>query len=402
MGVGFPIVELRILLEQYPSPSQSIESALESPLPFRIPTATSSTANSRPETFIRGEGPCATAVDWWLTRPMDGNAEVSVMSVDAGWINVIKDACSAQVFRDESHQSSAGQTRPDATITRMGALVMKHEAKYSVHDLTLAVSELLSKFFVGVEKLFPRGSLDIIGVVSCASSNQILKLSFNPTTQSFSSRLLKEYNVSNLSDRVLFLVDIVKLCRWIINVNSPNGQFHLLPGQTIPTPNGHSITWCREGLLKVFQSPTKRLRSGRGGGVSEESLGYINHVHNSHLPHVEWGYRPEGLLNAVMITRIGRRLLDVVVEGALTHEKILQDVRAGLEELHGLGYAHCDLRLENLFVDDKGVVFLDDLEYLTPSNLPPRRRITGSTSKTALEEDERQFYELTEKLFTLG
>jgi hypothetical protein len=85
--------------------------------------------------------------------------------------------------------------------------------------------------------------------------------------------------------------------------------------------------------LQSFTMFTKRLRSGRGGDVSELSLGYINHVHSSRLPHVEWGYQPKGLLNAVMITRIGRRLIDVVSDGTLTNERILEDVRAGLTEL---------------------------------------------------------------------
>jgi hypothetical protein len=398
--VGFPIIELRTFLDKHPCPT--IDSALHATLPFQIPTAMSSTVNAWPTTFIRGEGSCAAAVDWWLTRSMDGDAEISVMSVDAGWINVIKDACSARVYRDQTHESSAGQTRTDATITRMNALVMKHEAKYSVEDLPLAVSELLFKLFPGVEMLFPRGSYDIIGIVSCSSLNQIHKITLDSTTGSFSTSLIGEYNVLNVAERVRFLIDIVKLCRWIISVNAPNSKFHLLPGQKIKTSNGHSITWCKEGLLKEFQTLTKRLRSGRGGDVSELSLGYINHVHSSRLPHVEWGYQPKGLLNAVMITRIGRRLIDVVSDGTLTNERILEDVRAGLTELHDLGYAHCDIRLENLFVDDNGV-FLGDLEYLTPVKDPPPAHIDRSMpgSLTALEVDNKQFSEFIKKLVTL-
>ena len=58
----------------------------------------------------------------------------------------------------------------------MNALVMKHEAKYAVDKRPLAVSELLLKLFRGVENLFPRGSFEIIGIVSCLSMNQIYKL----------------------------------------------------------------------------------------------------------------------------------------------------------------------------------------------------------------------------------
>ena len=48
-----------------------------------------------------------------------------------------------------------------------------HESKYSVDKRPLAVSELLLKLFPGVENLFPRGSFEIIGIVSCLSLNQL-------------------------------------------------------------------------------------------------------------------------------------------------------------------------------------------------------------------------------------
>lgn len=66
------------------------------------------------------------AVDWWLARSIDGESEISVMSVDAGCININKNACScsARMYHNQTHESSGGQTRPDATMTRMNASVM--------------------------------------------------------------------------------------------------------------------------------------------------------------------------------------------------------------------------------------------------------------------------------------
>ena len=70
-----------------------------------------------------------------------------------------------------------------------------------------------------------------------------------------------------------------------------------------------------------------------------------------------------------------------------------------LDELHSLGRAHCDLSLNNVFIDDAGVVFLGDLEYLSPLNDSPAfvnidRLPHGTVSasvKTALELDNLHF-----------
>eukprot|EP01038_Epipyxis_sp_PR26KG_P016746 gene16746-22907_t len=385
---GFPIVDLRAYLEL--NRSGSIDSAFTTPLQFRIPTATSSTSQRWPEIFVRAEGNFSTSVDWWIKHSVDGEAEVSVMSVDAGWINIIQEACTVRVFRDQTHESSAGQSRPDATLTKLGSLVLKHEAKYSADQLPLAVSELLTKMFPGVEELFPQDCFDIIGVTSSASVNQIHKLSFNPMRKSFSESLISEYNVNNIEDRVRFLVDIIKLCRWIIAVKPPNKKFHLVPGRREKTSNGHSITWCREGLLKEFQSFERQLRSNRGGFVSDTQLGHINFIHSLGLPHVERGYPIKSLRATVMITRIGQRVQDALVEGKITIQQIMTDVRKGLDELHKEGFAHCDLRVENVFVDSDGA-FLDDLEYLTPINEPPPLHVKHkhdlNSTTTALELD---------------
>jgi serine/threonine protein kinase len=49
----------------------------------------------------------------------------------------------------------------------------------------------------------------------------------------------------------------------------------------------------------------------------------------------------------------------------------MKQVSKGLEELHAIGFAHCDVCIANVFIDFNGIVFLDDLEYLTPINDPP-------------------------------
>ena len=49
---------------------------------------------------------------------------------------------------------------------------------------------------------------------------------------------------------------------------------------------------------------------------------------------------------------------------------MIEQVRLGLDELHSIGLAHCDISVDNVLIDDNGVVFLGDLEYLTPVNEP--------------------------------
>ena len=112
------------------------------------------------------------------------------------------------------------------------------------------------------------------------------------------------------------------------------------------------------------------------------------------MEHVEWGHPIEGSINAVMITRVGRMLLDVIAEKCITSQKILDDIRIGLDELHDVGYAHCDLKIENCCVDNvTGVVFLDDLEYLTPVKyaLPATKVQKVNKFDTAFELDEYLF-----------
>ena len=54
----------------------------------------------------------------------------------------------------------------------------------------------------------------------------------------------------------------------------------------------------------------------------------------------------------------------------MTDDKIQKDVLLGIKELHENGFAHCDIRIENLFVDDIGVLLVD-IDHLTPTGNPP-------------------------------
>ena len=65
---------------------------------------------------------------------------------------------------------------------------------------------------------------------------------------------------------------------------------------------------------------------------------------------------------------------------------------SGITELHRLGFAHTDIKVDNVFVAN-GVAFLDDLEYLRDVGGPPRPDGGGLTQAvvTAGDQDEAQF-----------
>jgi hypothetical protein len=70
-----------------------------------------------------------------------------------------------------------------------------------------------------------------------------------------------------------------------------------------------------------------------------------------------------------MVTRVGFKLRDAFAAGMISRETAIEHVREGLDELHGLGLAHCDVVVDNVFVHG-GIAYLDDLEYLTPIGEP--------------------------------
>ena len=88
---------------------------------------------------------------------------------------------------------------------------------------------------------------------------------------------------------------------------------------------------------------------------------------------------------------------------------VKEQVRAGLNSLHGIQLAHCDISINNVFIDmNGGTVFLDDLEYLTPIYDPPPHRtrlphgIKPNAITTAIELDEAQFKNFCCDLTTLN
>ena len=81
-------------------------------------------------------------------------------------------------------------------------------------------------------------------------------------------------------------------------------------------------------------------------------------------------------------------------------------VSRGLEKLavldqvrHKIGYAHCDIFIDNIFVDDN-VVFLGDLEYCRPRDdpAPAGLRRSSERAQTAEQLDIIQMEQLKDEL----
>mmetsp|Transcript_16908 Transcript_16908/g.24488 ORF Transcript_16908/g.24488 Transcript_16908/m.24488 type:complete len:431 (+) Transcript_16908:41-1333(+) len=371
--------------------TDSIDSALNNELAFKLPTSSVVFVNTYPQCFELAYGEVASSVDWWLYHPIDGEAEISVVSIDAGWLHVILCLCEVQILRDQASESSVDTTRRDATVTKNGAIVIAHEGKFAASQLEAATNSLTAKLFPEARLLFPMGTFEIVGIVTSATSVQMLRIFWHG--DEFHTTVLHSYDVSSLEDRMRFLIDIAKLCKWIANVKQPNKSFHLFPGVRTKTTNGHFVTWLGDTILKQLKK-----REGYKTTVAR-----INTIREMKLQHVEWGQRTESA-NAILITRVGKTLRNALRERIITKAQVLVNVRDGIQELHNAGFAHCDIRIDNLFVDERGA-FVDDLEYLTPTNEHPPNfnHIQQRTKpKTARELDMLQLVNFENQLLGLN
>lgn len=334
-------------------PSTSLDEALTSDLPFKIAVADQRWVDNYPNTLCLGRAEYDYKVDQWLVRSFTFVSETTVTSLDQMWIEVLNSCLGGIVLYLNQHDpSSAVRIRPDTTLMRHGALLLKGEAKRDASEMENAKQQLLDSFFEGAVCCFPRSGQSIIGVTTCSTAASIYKI--RRSDGQFSLQLHRDYNLqSDPAERLLFIVDIFKIARWMVTVDAPVSNFHMVPSVRRTTRNGHHVTWCHRGILKEYHKPREHV------------IDRILEVYAHRLPHVEWGEAVTNNSNAVLITRVAVRLKDALAAGQITQVDAIEHVRLAVGELHNVGYAHCDIVVENVFVDH-GVAFLDDLEYLTP------------------------------------
>jgi hypothetical protein len=368
--------------------------ALSENLPFKIPAADKKWVQSYPDVFEHCDSNIEVAVRGFIEHTQIGHSETSTVVIDAFWLNLLINCVSAaDVLQNEHDASSKYVQRPNTSVQVFGALALKVEAKFAVSDLMTAFNELTSKFHRDAYKVFPKGCNTIVGITSCIERIQMNLITYNPQTGGYTAQVREIYDVNQSVDaRVNFLVDMLKVCRWMVSISFSNASFHLTPGLRRATKNGHHITWITEGILKEFDK--RRDMS--------QALHHIHKVYNQNPPlmHVEHGRVCNYELSnqSIIITRIGNRLtVSNMVKFGLTKDMVISQTRLGLKELHTIGLAHCDISVDNVFIDDNGVVFLDDLEYLSPINESPPHfiRLPAGVNEhqvqSALQLDEFQF-----------
>ena len=114
-----------------------------------------------------------------------------------------------------------------------------------------------------------------------------------------------------------------------------------------------------------------------------------------HLENVEWGMTNSA---SVTITRIGSKLRDVFRPRNLDRNNVLQQIQSGVSQLHANNIAHCDICVDNVFVDsvdDGGRIFLGDIEYCcafdspAPTDLRRSDRMAGTAGDLDLLQLEK-------------
>ena len=281
--------------------------------------------------------------------------------------------------------------RPDFTAMHNRVLVLKGEAKATYHDLREHADDLIKKFHPDAYKLFPRGASCIPGVATC--NEVIILYRIERFARNYSMTQVNEYRVMRLPDRVAFIVDIFKLLVWIASQTEPVEGCHLWLGIRRKTRNQHHVTWNAGGILKEFNK----------NKLSQIPWTIIRHIYLCKLPNVE-----HGTVNctSVTITRVGSMVKDALVVRGLSKEYVYEEIALAVGQLHTLGYAHCDICLDNCFVDsvdNGGHVFLGDLEYCCLVNASPPVTIRRANAKcrTAGSLDDWQLLRLKDELASL-
>ena len=295
----------------------------------------------------------------------------------------------SRVFEPKKDASSQISLRPSFTGMYQDTLVVKGEAKILRSQIPTAIKEIISKFHSTAYLLFPKYCPQLPGFASCRDQISLHSISFNGHDRVFCEQPVNIYDTSNAFVRLMFIQDIFRIAIWIVSQIGPIQGFHLVPDVRIVTRNGHHITFGANGILKEFKD------------VKRVSMDVIRTIYLANLPNVEQGHI-NGL--SITITSIGRRVADALTAGYVTKEQVFSQTQVAVNQLHSLGFAHCDICLENIFVNvETGVVFLGDLEYCRPMDQEPPEglRRSDNSARRACDLDTIQLEKLKDELASL-
>ncbi|KAH9100257.1 hypothetical protein LEN26_016033 [Aphanomyces euteiches] len=376
-----PRISVTDLLRQNSLPGMEFMEAMEQPVGFKIPVFDSQYVSMWPDSFTQGKAEYGSCIDEFLEHTIVGGSELGVVSMDAMWLKLFMSLCDCKIYRDQIHESSSAKgMRPDAVIAKANVLVGKCEVKFSVNQIETARSELTDKMADSAFATFPIGMTSIPAWSTSSERMELHQLTYISSSKTYETRILEAYLMSNFNHRQRFVVDLLKILKWVFPIQEPNALMHLFPQVRTITTNGHYVTLLKTGLFKEF-------RKG-----AEIDMDIIQRIYSADLQHVE-----RGICNhvSVTITSIGQTLQNSLVDFQGNRDLIIDQVKSALVELHNIGVAHCDVRAANVFVllSDRRVI-LGDLEYCRPLHAPPpkvKRFPKNKSCKTALELDNYQF-----------
>ena len=372
------------ILKHRVHPNVPFTTVLESPLPFKIPVIDAELAVAHPSVLECGRSEYATAVDQWLSdfaSTLGLTSESGVVATDFLWQGILGKLCNLTVLL----------TTPDFTGMFNNILVIKGEGMADSSEIPTAISELIDKFHATAHLMFPSLCPVIPGIISSRQIISLHRIYFDSFARHYRQDLVKQYRVLEFEERLRFIVDIFKIAIWIVSQTSPAPFFHLVTNVRIQTRNKHHVTLMRDGILKEFYLGSDR----------QIPMEIIRAIYNAKLPNVE-----QGIANSttVTITTVGRRLRDVVRSGEFEKRFVFAQVQEAVRQLHSLGIAHCDICVDNVFVNVVGdVVFLGDLEYCQLMVNPPPINIrrADSRARTAGELDLIQLDKFGDELALL-
>ena len=297
-----------------------------------------------------------------------------MVAADLLWQGILGKLCNLTLLLNQKDPSSQLKLRPDFTGLFNNILVIKGEAKTESIEIPTAISELIEKFHSTAHLMFPRHCPIIPGI---ASSRQIISLHqifYDSVNSLYQQELVDTYRVLERNERRRFIEDIFKIAIWIVSQISPLQFFHLVTNVRIQTRNQHHITLMRDGIVKEFHHKADR----------QIPMEIIRKIYNAKLVNVEQG---TANCSTVTITTVGRRLRDVLSSGKLEKSFVFAQVQEAVMQLHGLEIAHCDICVDNVFVNVVGdVVFLGDLEYCQLMTNPPPIGIRRADSRARTAE----------------
>ena len=112
-------------------------------------------------------------------------------------------------------------------------------------------------------------------------------------------------------------------------------------------------------------------------------------MYEARLENVEHGEVICAIPPSIRLDRIRKPLTRAISDG-FDKKTAFEHIVAGLEQLRTLNLGHGDIKINNIFVDDDGVAFLDDLEYCAPLGSIILKVRTTTSVKTIKDFDFRR------------